>query len=40
VKELLRLRIIIQVVAMIAIFFTAIYGMYYNLSVPDDFLNG
>ncbi|MFU8823823.1 hypothetical protein [Yoonia sp.] len=32
VKALLRLRFWIQVVAMTAIFFTAIYGMYTNLS--------
>ncbi len=38
--ELLRLRVMIQIVAMIAIFVTAFYGMYYNLSVPDPFFPG
>lgn len=38
--ELLRLRIIIQLIAMIAIFVTAIYGMYYNLAAPDTFVGG
>ncbi|MEL6841208.1 MAG: hypothetical protein AAFP85_18130 [Pseudomonadota bacterium] len=37
VAELMRLRIIIQVIAMIAIFVTAFYGMYYTLSVPEGF---
>lgn len=35
--ELLRLRIVIQIVAVIAIFVTAFYGMYYNLAVLSSF---
>lgn len=33
-RDLLRLRFWIQVVAVIAIFLTAMYGMYFNLSLP------
>lgn len=35
--ELLRLRIFIQIIAMIAVFVTAAYGMYFNLTVPAGF---
>ncbi|MFQ1702750.1 component of SufBCD complex [Loktanella agnita] len=34
IKELLHLRLIIQSIGVVAIFFTAMYGMYFNLSVP------
>ncbi len=36
-RELIRLRFWIQVIAMISIFFTAMYGMYYNLTIPPGF---
>ncbi|WP_296426397.1 hypothetical protein [Yoonia sp.] len=36
-RELLQLRFWIQVIAMISIFFTAMYGMYHNLSVTPGF---
>lgn len=35
--ELLRLRIVIQIIAAIAVFFTAAYGMYFNLILPMGF---
>lgn len=35
--DLLKLRIFIQIIGMISIFFTALYGMYFNLSVPVGF---
>ena len=37
IRELLRLRFSIQVIAVISIFFTAMYGMYHNLSVTPLF---
>jgi hypothetical protein len=35
--ELLKLRIFVQIIGMISIFLTALYGMYFNLSVPVGF---
>lgn len=37
VSWLMRLRIVVQIIAMIAIFVTAFYGMYFTLTVPDGF---
>lgn len=33
-KSLFRLRFLIQAIAMVSIFFTAVYGMWYNLAIP------